>query len=44
LGAERLVKQILGLENLREASLFPRDMVRIDQRFSVSDKKDKNNE
>ena len=37
LGAERLVKQILGLENLREASLFPRDMGRIDQRFSISD-------
>ncbi|PIU15247.1 aspartate--tRNA(Asn) ligase [bacterium (Candidatus Gribaldobacteria) CG08_land_8_20_14_0_20_39_15] len=37
LGAERLVKQILGLENLREANLFPRDMVRIDQRFSIKD-------
>ncbi len=37
LGAERIVKQILGLENLREASLFPRDMGRIDQRFSISD-------
>ncbi len=33
-GAERLVKQILGLENIREASLFPRDMIRVDQRFS----------
>ncbi|MCL5011066.1 MAG: aspartate--tRNA(Asn) ligase [Patescibacteria group bacterium] len=34
LGAERIVKQILGLENLREASLFPRDMSRIDFRLS----------
>jgi len=33
IGAERLVKQILGLENIREASLFPRDMIRIDQRL-----------
>lgn len=35
LGAERIVKQILGLENIREATLFPRDMIRIDQRLSV---------
>jgi len=35
LGAERIVKQILGLENIREASLFPRDMERIDQRLSI---------
>jgi len=35
LGAERIVKQILGLENIREASLFPRDMERIDQRLSA---------
>jgi len=35
LGAERIVKQILGLGNIREASLFPRDMERIDQRLSV---------
>ncbi len=35
IGSERLVKQILGLENVREASLFPRDMERIDQRLSV---------
>ena len=33
-GAERIVKQILNLENLREASLFPRDMERIDGRLS----------
>lgn len=32
-GAERIVKQILCLENLREASAFPRDMGRIDSRL-----------
>lgn len=42
MGTERIVKQILGLENLREASLFPRDMERIDQRLSVSQTKKKN--
>ena len=34
-GLERIVKQILGLENIREASLFPRDMERVDQRLSI---------
>ncbi|MCG2690392.1 aspartate--tRNA(Asn) ligase [Candidatus Parcubacteria bacterium] len=34
LGAERIVKQLLNLENLREASLFPRDMARIDKRLA----------
>lgn len=34
-GLERLTKQILGLENIREASLFPRDMERVDQRLSI---------
>jgi len=33
-GAERLVKQILQLENLREANAFPRDMGRIDNRLN----------
>lgn len=33
IGAERLTKQILRLENIREASLFPRDMQRIDLRL-----------
>jgi len=41
IGAERLVKQILGLENVREASTFPRDMIRIDQRLSVLQKRKK---
>lgn len=35
-GAERIVKQMLGLENLREASAFPRDMSRIDGRIANS--------
>jgi len=30
LGAERMTMQILGLKNVREASMFPRDMNRID--------------
>ncbi|MBU4381020.1 aspartate--tRNA(Asn) ligase [Candidatus Parcubacteria bacterium] len=30
LGAERIAMQVLGLNNIREASLFPRDMERID--------------
>lgn len=34
-GLERVVKQILGLENIREACVFPRDMERIDQRLSL---------
>jgi nondiscriminating aspartyl-tRNA synthetase len=34
LGAERMTMHILGLKNIREASLFPRDMERIDSRLS----------
>lgn len=34
LGAERITMQILGLANVREASLFPRDMERVDFRLS----------
>jgi nondiscriminating aspartyl-tRNA synthetase len=30
LGAERMTMQILGLKNIREATMFPRDMHRID--------------
>jgi len=40
-GLERITKQILGLENVREASLFPRDMERVDQRLSLLQKKKK---
>jgi len=35
LGMERISQLILGLKNVREASLFPRDMERIDQRLSI---------
>ncbi|MBI2600749.1 aspartate--tRNA(Asn) ligase [Candidatus Daviesbacteria bacterium] len=33
-GMERLTKLLLGLENIREASLYPRDMERVDVRLS----------
>jgi nondiscriminating aspartyl-tRNA synthetase len=39
LGAERMTMQILGLKNIREATLFPRDMSRIDQLFSATPEK-----
>jgi len=34
-GAERIVQQALGLKSIKEASLFPRDMGRIDQRLAI---------
>ena len=34
-GLERMTKNILNLENIREASLFPRDMERVDVRLST---------
>jgi nondiscriminating aspartyl-tRNA synthetase len=34
IGTERITKQLLGIENVAQASLFPRDMERIDQRLS----------
>lgn len=34
LGSERVTMHILGLKNVREASMFPRDMERIDLRLS----------
>ncbi len=40
-GLERLTMKLMGLENVREASLFPRDMERIDERFSTTEKKEK---
>jgi len=43
IGSERLVKQTLGLSSVKEASLFPRDMIRIDQRLSVLHPKKKKN-
>ena len=36
-GLERMTMLVLGLGNVREASLFPRDMERVD--FLFSDKK-----
>ncbi|MFH0864118.1 MAG: aspartate--tRNA(Asn) ligase [Candidatus Gottesmanbacteria bacterium] len=33
-GLERMTKNILNLENIRQASLFPRDMERVDMRLS----------
>lgn len=41
-GSERVTMHILGLKNIREANLFPRDMERVDERFSA-DNKDKKN-
>ncbi len=35
-GAERMTMQILELSNIREASMFPRDMERVDEKFSSS--------
>ena len=32
--AERITMHILGLQNIREATLFPRDMERVDVRLS----------
>jgi nondiscriminating aspartyl-tRNA synthetase len=34
LGAERMTMHILGLKNIREASLFPRDMERVDLKLT----------
>jgi aspartyl/asparaginyl-tRNA synthetase len=39
IGLERVTQNILGLENVRQASLFPRDMERVDNRLSTSGKK-----
>jgi len=33
-GLERMTMKLLNLTNIREASLFPRDMERVDERFS----------
>lgn len=38
-GLERLTMKVLELGNVREASLFPRDMERVDERFSQSTQK-----
>lgn len=36
MGLERITKDLLGLSNVREASLFPRDMERVDEKLSAS--------
>jgi nondiscriminating aspartyl-tRNA synthetase len=36
-GAERIVMQFLNLQNIRQASMFPRDMNRIDERLEGSE-------
>lgn len=36
-GAERITMQVLGLKNIREAVMFPRDMERIDFRLSQNE-------
>lgn len=36
-GAERITMQVLGLKNIREASMFPRDMERVDFRLSAAE-------
>ncbi len=38
-GLERLTMKLLGLANVREASLFPRDMERVDERLSQASEK-----
>jgi len=44
-GAERMTMQILDLKNIREATMFPRDMNRIDRLLSDEEKQeDGNNE
>jgi nondiscriminating aspartyl-tRNA synthetase len=40
-GAERITMQILNLANIREATLFPRDMERVDKRLPKIDKDQK---
>lgn len=39
LGLERMTQNILGLKNVRQATLYPRDMERVDVRLSTLDKK-----
>lgn len=38
-GLERITMKLLNLANIREASLFPRDMERVDERFSKVEEK-----
>jgi len=38
-GLERITMKLLNLSNIRQASLFPRDMERVDERFSKVEEK-----
>ncbi|HBP51665.1 MAG: Aspartyl-tRNA synthetase [Candidatus Shapirobacteria bacterium GW2011_GWE1_38_10] len=38
IGLERITQNILGLENIRQATLFPRDMERVDKRLPKIEK------
>lgn len=39
IGLERVTKDLLGMTNVRQASLFPRDMERVDERLSSINQK-----
>ncbi|MFH1454956.1 MAG: aspartate--tRNA(Asn) ligase [bacterium] len=41
LGLERITSKLLNIENIKEATLFPRDMIRIDTLLSEGDKNKK---
>jgi len=43
-GLERITMKMLELANIREASLFPRDMERVDERFSKREEKQGNDQ
>ncbi len=43
-GAERMTMQILGLKNIREATMFPRDMNRIDTLLNKPEDGNENND
>lgn len=40
-GLERMTMKMLSLANVREASLFPRDMERVDERFTITNSENK---
>src|SRR5664279_208382 len=40
-GLERITMKLLEVSNIREASLFPRDMERVDERFSITEERTK---
>lgn len=40
MGLERLTQKLLGLENVKEATLFPRDLTRIDNQLAKVEKKE----